>query len=147
MRRQKPARPPRIFCWTCTIALAIAAVDTAGASRQAESQTPATPVPASQTDPFGRETPRGTITGFSQAMSRDDLATAVRFLQLRPAQRQHTDSLARGVAREALPQGGAVTIVPGGFDQDAAGVAIAGLVRAPRRWRSPEEYSLGTRPR
>ena len=55
--------------------------------------------------------------------------------------------LARGVAREALPQGGAVTIVPGGFDQDAAGVAIAGLVRAPRRWRSPEEYSLGTRPR
>ena len=43
---------------------------------------PAPPAaPAAPADPLGRDTPRGTITGFNMAAHRDDLEVAARYLQ------------------------------------------------------------------
>lgn len=49
-------------------------------------------------DPLGRGTPRGTITGFNQAVTKNDLPSAARFLQLTRAQRGDADSLARDLS-------------------------------------------------
>ena len=42
---------------------------------------------------------------------------------------------------------GPVAIVPGGLDEDAAGVTVAGLGQRAAALGLAEEYSLGTRPR
>ena len=55
--------------------------------------------------------------------------------------------LALDPVREGAPHSGPVPVVPGRLDEPAPGGAVAGLVSAPRRCASPEEYSLGTRPR
>lgn len=52
------------------------------------------PAPAEARDPFGRNTPRGTITGLGLAVHRQD-ATAVRYLQITPSQRAQAEQLAR----------------------------------------------------
>jgi hypothetical protein len=46
-------------------------------------------------DPLGRNTPRGTITAFTEAVHRNDLTTAGRYLQLNDSQRLNADTLAR----------------------------------------------------
>lgn len=49
-------------------------------------------------DPFGRDTPRGTVTGFNLAVHRDDFNVAARYMQITRAQRQDTERLARDLA-------------------------------------------------
>src|SRR5262249_24155161 len=46
-------------------------------------------------DPLGRDTPRGAISGFSQAVRRNDIDLAAQYLQTTPAQRARADTLAR----------------------------------------------------
>ncbi len=46
-------------------------------------------------DPFGRTTPRGTVTGFIRATQRGDFAGATRFMQLPAAQSANPESAAR----------------------------------------------------
>jgi MscS family membrane protein len=62
-----------------------------------EKQKPETPSPAKQeaTDPFNRDTPRGTIAGLNQAVHRHDFVVAAQYLQTTPAQRHNTEQLAR----------------------------------------------------
>jgi MscS family membrane protein len=55
-----------------------------------------TPPPAEQaTDPLGRETPRGTIVGFSLTAHREDLGSAAQYLQLTASQRGDAPALIR----------------------------------------------------
>jgi len=74
-------------------------------SRAAIAQLPGAeaPKPAAQQpqveDPLGRGTPRGTITGFTEAVHRNDFATAIRYLQLNDAQRLNADTLARKLSQ------------------------------------------------
>ncbi|MGD0646676.1 MAG: mechanosensitive ion channel family protein [Acidobacteriaceae bacterium] len=59
--------------------------------------TPAIPSAPSEThvDPFGRTTPRGTVTGFIRATQRGDFAGAVRFMQVPAAQTANAETVAR----------------------------------------------------
>ena len=66
------------------------------AAAQTRPQTPeAPPRAAAPSDPFDRDTPRGTITGFNQAVHREDFVAAARYIQLTPAQRPNAERLAR----------------------------------------------------
>jgi MscS family membrane protein len=66
------------------------------AAAQTRPQTPeAPPRAAVPSDPFDRDTPRGTITGFNQAVHREDFVAAARYIQLTPAQRPNAERLAR----------------------------------------------------
>jgi MscS family membrane protein len=49
-------------------------------------------------DPLDRETPRGTIAGFTYAVRRGDMVVARAHLQLAPGERQTPDALARNLA-------------------------------------------------
>jgi MscS family membrane protein len=53
------------------------------------------PPAAELADPFGRDTPRGTMTGLNEAVHREDFVSAARYMQLTPAQRPNTEHLAR----------------------------------------------------
>ena len=74
-------------------------------SRAAAAQLPGIAPPKAATqqpqadDPLGRSTPRGTITGFTEAVHRNDLAAAVRYLQLNDSQRPNADTLARKLSQ------------------------------------------------
>ena len=59
--------------------------------------TPGTPVAHAEphVDPFGRTTPRGTVTGFIRATQRGDFAGATRFMQLPTAQSAQAELVAR----------------------------------------------------
>ena len=46
-------------------------------------------------DPLGRNTPRGTITGFNLAVYRNDFVSAARYMQVSATQRPNTEALAR----------------------------------------------------
>jgi MscS family membrane protein len=59
------------------------------------SKTSTAPQPARAADPLGRNTPRGTITGFMDAVHRDDVIRAARYLQLTPSQSASAETLAR----------------------------------------------------
>jgi MscS family membrane protein len=48
-------------------------------------------------DPYGRDTPRGTIAGFNLAVHRHDFVTAGQYLQLTGSQRANSEALARGL--------------------------------------------------
>jgi MscS family membrane protein len=66
------------------------------AAAQAFSQRAATATPAEHVeDPLGRNTPRGTITGFNLAVYRNDFVSAGRYMQLSATQRPNTEALAR----------------------------------------------------
>jgi len=73
--------------------------------RSAAAQLPGVEPPKAATqqpqveDPLGRSTPRGTVTGFTEAVHGNDLATAVRYLQLNDSQRPKGDSLARKLSQ------------------------------------------------
>ncbi len=58
---------------------------------------PAAPVTTAEphVDPFGRATPRGTVTGFIRVTQRGDFAGAMRFLQVPAEQSAHGELLAR----------------------------------------------------
>ena len=49
-------------------------------------------------DPLGRETPRGTIIGFTSAVRRGDFVVAQGYMQLTPRQRRSAETLARDLA-------------------------------------------------
>ena len=48
-----------------------------------------------EVDPLGRNTPRGTISGFTSAVHREDFVAAAAFMQLTARQRPNVDTLAR----------------------------------------------------
>jgi MscS family membrane protein len=60
------------------------------------------PKPAEQeeqvTDPLGRHTPRGTITGFIRVIHRDDFVAAASYMQLTPHQKPKAEALARDLS-------------------------------------------------
>ena len=58
------------------------------------SRTPSAPS-ETHVDPFGRTTPRGTVTGFIRATQRGDFAGATRFMQLPAAQSANPELVAR----------------------------------------------------
>src|ERR1700727_503103 len=58
------------------------------------SQAPSTP-PEAHVDPYGRTTPRGTVTGFIRATQRGDFAGATRFMQVPTAQSPDAEPVAR----------------------------------------------------
>jgi len=51
--------------------------------------------PQTELDPLGRNTPRGTISGFTSAVHREDFVAAAAFMQLTARQRPNVDTLAR----------------------------------------------------
>jgi MscS family membrane protein len=61
---------------------------------QPEAQKPQPPPPAEARDPLGRDTPRGTITGFNQAAHRKDFVAAAQYMQATAAQRRNLETLA-----------------------------------------------------
>ena len=62
----------------------------------ARAQTPApAPSQAPSEDPLGRDSPFGTVTGFSRAVHSGDFAVASRYLQLRGRQAESAEALAR----------------------------------------------------
>jgi MscS family membrane protein len=74
-RRGRHTRPAAclIAALLCTSAAALLAQEPAK---------PPPPAPAAQNDPLGRQSPRGTLRGFSAASRNDDFATAGQYLQL-----------------------------------------------------------------
>jgi MscS family membrane protein len=54
--------------------------------------------PQTEVDPLGRNTPRGTISGFTSAVHREDFVAAAAFMQLTARQRPNVDTLARTLA-------------------------------------------------
>jgi MscS family membrane protein len=69
-------------------------------STPAHAQKPAQPPqqpapPQTEVDPLGRNTPRGTISGFTSAVHREDFVAAAAFMQLTARQRSSVDTLAR----------------------------------------------------
>ena len=81
--------------WYLAIALLLLALAVPVASQipGISNPQPASAEPAA--DPLGRETPRGTIRGFNDAVRRDDFDGARLFMQLTPAQRGNARQLAR----------------------------------------------------
>ena len=70
-------------------------VESAGISTRVFTKAPSQTPQESATDPLGRSTPRGTVTGFVMAMDRADSSSAERFLQIT----SRTASTSRDVAR------------------------------------------------
>jgi MscS family membrane protein len=65
------------------------------ATAQIGKQSPQAAPPPAAVDPFGRDTPRGTISGLNQAVHRNDFVAAARYMQITPALRARTEQLAR----------------------------------------------------
>ena len=64
----------------------------------AQAQAPQAPAATpALTDPLGRDSPRGTITGFASAARREDFPAAAAYLQLAPRQRGNAEALSRAV--------------------------------------------------
>jgi MscS family membrane protein len=61
---------------------------------QPGAQKPPPQPPAEARDPLGRDTPRGTITGFNEAAHRKDFVAAAQYMQATAAQRRSVDVLA-----------------------------------------------------
>ena len=57
--------------------------------------------PATEADPLGRGTPRGTLSGFIRAADRDDYVAAARFMEVNDKQKAKAEELAREL-RELL---------------------------------------------
>jgi len=84
-------RMPWLFCVTVALVVSVALP----AAAQKPGQKPAAPPAAERpADPLGRDTPRGVITGFNQAVHRGDFTTAARYMQLTPALRRNLGPLA-----------------------------------------------------
>src|SRR5688572_25158815 len=58
-------------------------------------KTPASPKQEQPADPLKRTTPRGTLVAFVEAVARDDLVSAARYLQITESDGRNTDALAR----------------------------------------------------
>jgi MscS family membrane protein len=84
---------------TARVLTGLLAVAVALSSGRLAAQTPSkpqeSPQPPPAADPLGRETPRGTVTGFNVAVHRNDLTLAARYLDLRGRQPRTAESLAR----------------------------------------------------
>ena len=89
-------RPRRaaVQTWVLVLGLALPAAAQIARTPQAP---PAPAAPAATADPYGRNTPRGTITGLGQAVNRND-PSAVRYLQVTAAQRAQAEQLARDLS-------------------------------------------------
>ena len=81
-------------------ALFLAALVVCSAAVPAYGQIPAQPSkepapPQIEVDPLGRNTPRGTINGFTTAVHREDFVAAAAFMQLTARQRSNVETLAK----------------------------------------------------
>lgn len=77
-----------------TVALVAAFVLVVAAQKPGQKPQAPTPPAERPADPLGRDTPRGAITGFNQAVHRGDFTTAARYMQLTPALRRNLGPLA-----------------------------------------------------
>jgi MscS family membrane protein len=96
--RQKPAS------WACILNRALVVFLLLGSAvhSRAQFRKPAAPPPTKTepSDPFGRETPRGSVMGFLKYEEADDFATAARYLQ--PASDGNGDLVQRAREMQAL---------------------------------------------
>jgi MscS family membrane protein len=76
------------------VACALFIGSTVGTPAQPASSPQATPA-SEPTDPFGRTTPRGTITGLNLAVHKEDFVSAALYMQLTPSLRKKAEQLAR----------------------------------------------------
>jgi MscS family membrane protein len=83
-----------VLIWVAALLIAFS-VEAAAQTPQDKTAPQATAPALPPSDPFGRDTPRGTIAGFNQAVHREDFATAARYLQLTAAQRRNVERLSR----------------------------------------------------
>jgi MscS family membrane protein len=90
-RCSKAARMSRLCCMTVALVVSVALPV---AAQRGKKPDPAPPAAERPVDPLGRDTPRGTITGFNQAVHRGDFTTAARYMQLTPALRRNLGPLA-----------------------------------------------------
>jgi hypothetical protein len=74
------------------IALAVLSVAAAASAQVPGSQAARVP------DPLGRDTPRGTVSGFTCAVHCDAFVVAQAYRQLTPRQHPHAEALARNLA-------------------------------------------------
>jgi MscS family membrane protein len=74
------------------LALAALTVAAAAAAQVPDSQA------ARAADPLGRDTPRGTVSGFTYAVHRDDFVVAQAYMQLSHSQSANAEALARNLA-------------------------------------------------
>ncbi len=90
------SRPGILAAALCLLLCAHAFAQLPG-TMTAPGATPVAPVAAAEAhvDPFGRTTPRGTVTGFIRTSQRGDYAGATRFLQVPTGQSAHAETLAR----------------------------------------------------
>jgi MscS family membrane protein len=84
------------FGWIVAVLVMWAVV----AAGQQPAGLPATPAaapsaPAQETDPIGRSTPRGTVSGFIRAVNRNDFEAAARYMQLSDRQAARAEELTR----------------------------------------------------
>ena len=79
-----------VCAWLLGLCLPLAA--------QAPGTTPPPASPPAPTDPLGRESPFGTITGFSSAVRREDFPVAARYLQTSGRSPQQLEGLARDLS-------------------------------------------------
>ncbi len=86
--------PPGIIMRIAVLPIALAALSAARivAAQVPDSQTSRAP------DPLGRDTPRGTVSGFTYAVHRDDFVVAQAYMQLTPSQSGNAEALARNLA-------------------------------------------------
>jgi len=84
---------PRCLGTALTAVLLLASLRAGIAAALPSAQSPP-PTAAAVADPLGRNTPLGTITGFSSAVRREDFATAQQYMQLTAAQRPNAETLA-----------------------------------------------------
>jgi MscS family membrane protein len=86
---------PNVLRAATTIVLLAALAPPAAAQIRGARRQPEPAVAPTVTDPLGRDTPRGTIAGFTSAVHREDWVTAARYMQLTDAQRPSAAALAR----------------------------------------------------
>jgi MscS family membrane protein len=97
VRRRWLRIEPAVAGWTlaCVLLLIVSPAAAQPGATQHPEPPAASPAPV---DPLGRETPLGTITGFTSAVHREDFVAAAAFMQLTPEQDADAPDLARDLS-------------------------------------------------
>jgi MscS family membrane protein len=92
-RRPRPKWLAKILgsAWKFVLFVALAHPIAAQAPQSSQTSSPAAPV----ADPLGRNTPRGTIAGFTAAVHRNDFVVAEEYMQVTAKQHANAEALAR----------------------------------------------------
>ena len=146
--RAKLKLPRQSFrhAWGVVLVLALAFP---AAAQTSSSQTTQTLTAAAEqvADPLGRNTPRGTITGFNLAVHRNDFVSAARYMQVSAEQRASTEALARDLTelmdRYYTQLVTAVSALPEGALNDGLPPIVSGSDHS--RWGEELGHRTGAR--